>query len=203
MSQPRTRSQGPPEMEVSEEIEQPTNQSPSTEERRMSRELQLQLEVLQLHPVQNTKEGESSQMKKKTTRPASAMLRPLSTIPPALKSNSVLGTLASREVSTKFNQYHVVPMHNSTAEDGKQNHTTGLILPRDRNSNETDIEVAEIVTGTASNSSTSGPADGGKSPNNYFDASDKPMEAEDYGPDEPTFPAANTFTTIQGEEEWS
>ena len=86
----------------------------------MSRELQVKLEVLQLHPVQNTKEGEASQMKKKTTRPASAMLRPWSTIPPASRSNSVLGALVSREVSTKFNQYHVVPMHNSTAEDGKK-----------------------------------------------------------------------------------
>ena len=108
MSQPRTRSQSPPETEVSEEREQSTNQEPSTEERRMSRELQAKLEVLQLHPAQNTKEGESSQMKKRTTRPASAMLRPLSTMPPALRSNSVLGTLVSREVSTKFNQYHVV-----------------------------------------------------------------------------------------------
>ena len=64
------------------------------------------------------------------------------------------------------------------------------------------IEVAEIVTGTASNSSKSEPEDGGMSPDNYFNASDKPMEAEDYGPDEPTLPAANTFTTIQGADEW-
>ena len=198
MSQPRTKSQGPPEMEVSEEIEQPTNQSPSTEERRMSRELQVKLEVLQLQPAQNTEEGESSQMKKKTTRPASAMLRPPSTIPPALRSNSVLGTLLSREVSTKFNQYHVVPMHNSTVEDGKQNHMTGFVLPRDHDSNETDIKVAEI----ASNSSTCGPEDEGTSPDNYFNASEQQMEAEDYGLDEPTLPAANTFTTIQGEDEW-
>ena len=93
-------------------------------------------------------------------------------------------------------------MHNSTAEDGKQNHMTGLVLPRDHDSNETDIEVAEIVTGTASNSSTSGSEDGGMSPDYYFNASDKPMEAEGYGPDEPTLTAANTFTTIQGEYEW-
>ena len=127
MSQPRTRSQGPPETEVSEEREQSTNQGPSTKERRISRELQVKLEVLQLHPAQNIEEGESLQTKRKTTRPASAALRPLSTIPPALRSNSVLGTLVSREVNTKFNQYHVVPIHNSTAEDGKQNHTTGLV----------------------------------------------------------------------------
>ena len=186
-------------MEVSEEIEQLTIQGPTTEERRMSRELQVKLEVLQLHPAQNTEEGEPSQMKKKTTRLASATLRPLSTIPPALRCVS---TLVSREVSTKFNQYLVVPMHNSTAEDGKQNHTTGLVLPRDQNSDKTDMEVAEIVTGTASNSSTSGPEDGGMSPDNYFDASDKPIEVENYGPDEPTLPAANTFATMQGEDEW-
>ena len=82
------------------------------------------------------------------TRPASAMLRPPSTIPPTLRSNSVLGTLVSREVSTKFNQYHVVPMHNSTAEDEKQNHTTGLVTPRNLDTNETDLEVVEIVAGT-------------------------------------------------------
>ena len=110
------------------------------------------MDVLQLHPVQNIEEGEPSQMKKKTTRPASATLRPLSTIPPASRSNSVLGTFVSREVSTKFNQYHVVPMHNSNAEDGKQNNMTGLILPRDHNSDETGIKVAEIFTGTTSNS---------------------------------------------------
>ena len=28
------------------------------------------------------------------------------------------------------------------------------------------------------------------------------MKAESYGPDEPTLPAANAFTTIQGEDEW-
>ena len=70
MSQPRTRSQSTPETEVSEEKEKSTNQGPSIEERRMSRELQVKFEVLQLHLAQNTKEGESSQMKKKTTRPA-------------------------------------------------------------------------------------------------------------------------------------
>ena len=83
-------------------------------------------------------------------RPASAMLRPPSTILPALRSNSTLGTLVPREVSTKFNQYHVVPIHNSTVEDGKQNHITGLTLPRNQDNEETDLEVAEIVVGTAS-----------------------------------------------------
>ena len=48
-------------------------------------------------------------------------------------------------------------MHNSTAEDGKQNHTTGLVIPRNQDSDETDLEIAEIVAGTASTSPTSGP----------------------------------------------
>ena len=51
-----------------------------------------------------------------------------------------MGTLVSREVSTKFNQYHVVLMHNSTAEDGKQNHTTGLVIPTNQDSDETDAQ---------------------------------------------------------------
>ena len=56
-----------------------------------------------------------------------------------------------REVSTKFNQYHVVPIHNSNVEDGKQNHITGLMLPRNQDNDETDLEVAEIVVGKVSN----------------------------------------------------
>ena len=113
-----------------------------------------------------------------------------------------MGTLASREVSTKFNQYHVVPMHNSTAEDGRQNHTTGLVIPRNQDSDETDLEVAEIVSGTASTISKSGPEEREMSPDNFFDASDKPLEIENYGPNEQTFPAVNTFTAIHSENEW-
>ena len=41
-----------------------------------------------------------------------------------------MGIQTTKEVSTRFGKYHVVPMHNSTAKDGKQNHTTGLALPR-------------------------------------------------------------------------
>ena len=44
---------------------------------------------------------------------------------PASRSNSALGIAIPGEISTKFNQYHVVPIHNSTVEDGKQNHTKG------------------------------------------------------------------------------
>ena len=111
-------------------------------------------------------------------RPASAMLRPPSTIPPTSRSNRALGTSVPREVSTKLNQYHVVPIHNSTVEDGKQNQITGLTLPRNQDNDETDLEVAEIVVGTASMSPTSGPEEGAVSPDSFFDASDKPIETE-------------------------
>ena len=66
-----------------------------------------------------------------------------------------MGIQAMREVSTRFSKYHAVPMHNSTAKDGKQNHTTGLVLQRAEDINETDLEVAEIVEGMTSNRNTS------------------------------------------------
>ena len=134
-------------------------------------------------------------------RPTSAMLRPPSTILPTLRSNSTLGTLVPREVSNKFNQYHVVPIHNSTVEDEKRNQITGLTLPRNQDNNETDLVVAEIVVGTASMSPRSGP-EGAVSPDNFFDASDKPIETENYGLNNITVPAANTFTAIRSDDEW-
>ena len=168
MSQPRTRSQGPPDAEISKGTEESAVSSPSLAERRMSPELQVKLEVLKLYPAQNDKEEETLQMQSRLTRPASATLRPPSTIPPTLRSNSTLGTLVPREVSTKFNQYHVVPIHNSTVEDGKQNHITGLTLPRNQDNDETDLEVAEIVEGTASMSQTSVPEEGAVSLDNFL-----------------------------------
>ena len=135
-------------------------------------------------------------------RPASATLRLLSTILSTSRLNSALGTLVPREVNTKFNQYHVVPIHTSTVEDGKQNHITGLMLPRNQDNNETYLEVAEIVVGTASMSPTSGPEEGAVSPVNFFDASDKPIETENYESNEITVPAENTFTAIRGDDEW-
>ena len=36
-------------------------------------------------------------------------------------------------------------MHNSTIEDGKQNLTMGLVIPRNQDNNEIDLEVTEIV----------------------------------------------------------
>ena len=136
------------------------------------------------------------------TRSVNTTLRPPSTIPPTSRSNSILGTLVPREASTRFSQHHAVPMHNSTAEDGKQNHTLRLVVPRNQDSDETDLEITEIIVSTASNSPTSRPADGETSPVNFFDASDKPIEVNVYEQDESTIPAANTFTAIQGSNEW-
>ena len=141
MSKPRTRSQGPPEIDSSEEDQ------PTTAQRRMSRELQVRLETLRLLPARYSEGGETLQLQQqtasKTVRPASMTLRPLSTILPTSRLNSVVGIQTTREVSTRFSKYHVVPMHNSTAEDGKQNHTTGLVLPRPEDVDETDMEVAD------------------------------------------------------------
>ena len=127
MSRPRTRSQGPPEMEGSEEDQ------PTTVQRRMSRELQVKLETLRLLPARYSEGGEPSQlwqqMVSKMARPVNVTLRPLSTIPPTSRLNSIMGVQITKETSTRFNKYHTVPMHNSTAEDGKQNHTMGLTLP--------------------------------------------------------------------------
>ena len=62
-----------------------------------------------------------------------------------------MGVQITTEVSTRFNKYHAVPMHNSTAEDGKQNHTLGLTLPRPEDVDDADLEVAEIMEGTLAN----------------------------------------------------
>ena len=68
MSRPRTRSQGPPEVDSSEEAQ------PCTAQRRMSRELQVRLETLRLLYAQSSKAGQPSQpqqqMTTKIMRPA-------------------------------------------------------------------------------------------------------------------------------------
>ena len=97
---------------------------------------------------------------------------------PVSRPNSALGIVILGEVSTKFNQYHIVLIHNSTVDDGKQNHATGLTIPRNQDNDETDLEVAEIVAGTASMSPSSRPEEA--SPDNFFDASDKPTDMESY-----------------------
>ena len=191
MSRPRTRSQGPPEVDGSEEDQQTTAQ------RRMSRELQVRLETLRLLLARYDEGGEPSQLQQetasKTVRPANVTLRPLSTIPPASRSNSVMGIQTTREVSTRFSKYHVVPMHNSTAEDGKQNHTMGLALPRSDDMDEADLEVTEIVEGTVANRNVS---------------KDRPLFPVTNGQSttdnlhDMTLPSANTFRMINSENRW-
>ena len=84
-------------------------------------------------------------------------------------------------------------MDNSTAEDGKQNHTMGLALPRSGDVDETDLEVAEIVEGTAANRNVTEdrllfPVTNGQSTtDNLHDM---------------TLPSANTFRMINSENRW-
>ena len=191
MSRPRTRSQGPPEMEGSEEDQ------PTTVQRRMSRELQVKLETLRLLPARYSEGGKSSQvwqqMVPKMVRPASMTLRLLSTIPLTSRSNSIMGVQITKEVSTRFNKYHAVPMHNSTAKDGKQNHTLGLTLPRPEDVDDIDLEVAKIVEGTLTNRDTSEdkllfPVTNGQgTTGNLHDM---------------TLPSANMFRMINSEDKW-
>ena len=186
MSRPRTRSQ-----EGSEEDQ------PTTAQRRMSRELQVKLETLRLLPARYSEGGESSQlwqqMVSKMVRPARLTLRPLLTIPPTSRSNSIMGVQITKEVSTRFNKYHAVPMHNSTAEDGKQNNTLGLTLPRPEDVDDTDLEVTEIVDGKLANRDTSKDrllfpvTNGQNTTGNLHDM---------------TLPSANTFRTINSEDKW-
>ena len=84
-------------------------------------------------------------------------------------------------------------MHNSTAEDGKQNHTLGLTLPRPEDVDDTDLEVTEIVEGTLANRDTSEdrllfPVTNGQgTTGNLHDM---------------TLPSANTFRMINIKEKW-
>ena len=104
-----------------------------------------------------------------------------------------MGVQITKEVSTRFNKYHAVPMHNSTAKDGKQNHTLGLTLPRPEDIDDTDLEVTEIVEGTLANRDTSGdrllfPVTNGQgTTGNLHDM---------------TLPSANTFRTINSKDKW-
>ena len=60
MSKPRTRSQGPPDVDGSEDDQ------PSTAQRRMSRELMVRLEILRLLPAKSSEGGETSQPQEQT-----------------------------------------------------------------------------------------------------------------------------------------
>ena len=120
-----------------------------------------------------------------------------------------MGILAMREVSTKFSNYHVMPMHNSTAKDGKQNHTTSLVLLQVEDVDETDLEVAAIVEGTTSNRNTSKPKVGEVSPDRFlFDMFHRSNNAVTDSQNTVgnlhnlTLPSANTFRTINSEDKW-
>ena len=60
MSRPRTRSQGPPEIDSSEEDQ------PTTTQRKMSRELQVKLETLRLPLARYSDGGETLQLQQQT-----------------------------------------------------------------------------------------------------------------------------------------
>ena len=169
------------------------------------------VETLRLLPARSSEGGETSQPREQTAakslRPASVTLRPPSMIPPASRSNSVMGIQTTREISTRFSKYHVVPMHNSTAEDGKQNHTTSLVQPRSEDMDETVLEVAEIVKGMTSNRNTSKPRIREATPDRFlFGISHRlnyPVTGGLNTTDNLhnlTLPSANTFRTISSED---
>ena len=198
MSRPRTRSQGPPETEI---IDGSNESQHIVTQRRLSRELQVRLETLRSYPAWGSEGKEalvSSQQQATTTvkRPASVILRPPSTIPLASRPNSALGIQQLREVSTRFSQHHVVPMHNSTAEDGKQSHTIRLINPRAEDIDITDMQVAEIVEAVMPMMDTS---DQSTDRNNTMTTKNPGMTRE---PHNFTTLLANTFRTVSIEDQW-
>ena len=69
MSKPRTRSQGPPDVDSSEQDQ------PSTAQRRMSRELMVRLETLRLLPARSSEGGETSQLQQQTATKTEASQR--------------------------------------------------------------------------------------------------------------------------------
>ena len=167
----------------------------------MSRELQVRLETLRFYPAQGSEGKEVlvlSQQQTATTvkRPASVILRPPSTIPSASRPNSALGIQQLREVSTRFSQHHVVPMHNSTAEDGKQGHTISLITPLAEDIDITDMEVADLVEVATPMMDTS---DQSTDRNNTMMTKNPHITRE---PHNFTMPLANTFRTVNIEDQW-
>ena len=198
MSRPRTRSQGPLETEIIDGSEE--SQHIATQ-RRLSRELQVRLEILRIYSAQGSKGKEalvSSQQQTATTvkRLASIVLRPPSTIPLASRPNSALGIQPLREVSTRFKQHHVVPMHNSMAEDGKQGHTISLVTPHTEDIDITNMEVAEIVEVVAPTMDTS---DQSTDRNNTMMTKNQGITRE---PHNFTMLPANTFRTVNIEDKW-
>ena len=170
-------------------------------QRRLSRELQVRLETLRFYPARGSEGKEPSVASQQQTvtavrRPASVILRPASTIPSISRPNSALGLQQLRDVSTKISQHHVVPMHNSMAEDGKQGHTTSLATPHTEEINITDIEAAEIVEAAMPMTDTS---DGSVDENNKMKTKNPGITG---GPHNLTTPPANTFRTVNIEDQW-
>ena len=128
-------------------------------------------------------------------RPASIILRPPSTIPSASRPSSALGIQPLREVSTKFSQHRVVPMHNSTAEDGKQGNTISLVTPRTEDIDVTDMEVAEIVEAVMPPMDTS---DQSTDKNNITMTKNPGITGEQHNL---STPPANTFRTVNIEDQ--
>ena len=198
MSRPRTRSQGPPKTEIvdgSEELQH------IIEQRRLSKELQVRLESLRFYPAQSRKGKEAlvsshQQTATMAKRLASVILRPPSTIPSASRPSSALGIQPLREVSTKFSQHHVVPMHNSTAEDGKQGHTISLVTPWMEDIDVTDMEVAEIVEVVMPSMDTS---DQSTDKSNIMMTKNPGITGEQHNRNTPP---ANTFRTVNIEDQW-
>ena len=109
MSRPRTRSQGPPETEITEGSEELQH---IITQRRLPRELQVRLETLRFYPAQGSEGKEAlvsshQQTATMVKRLASVILRPPSTILSASRPSSALGIQPFREVSTRFSQHHV------------------------------------------------------------------------------------------------
>ena len=198
MSRPRTRSQGPPETEIVDGSEESQH---IVTQRRLSRELQVRLETLRFYPPWGSEGKEalvSSQQQTATTvkRLASIILRPPSTIPPASRPNSALGIQPLREVSTRFSQHHVVPMHNSMAEDRNQGHTISLVAPCTEDIDIMDMEVTEIVEVAMPTTDTS---DQSTDRNNTMMTRNPGITGE---PHNFTTLPANTFRTVNIEDQW-
>ena len=198
MSRPRTRSKGPPETEI---VDGSKESQHIITQRRLSRELQVRLETLRFYPARGSEGKEplvSSHQQTATTvkRPASVTLRPLSPIPSASRPNSALGIQPLREVSTRFSQHHVVPMHNSTAENGKQGHTISLVTPQTEDIDITDMEVAEIVEAAMPMMDTS---DQSTDRDNTTMTKNPGITGEQHNL---TTPPANTFRTVNIEDQW-
>ena len=129
-------------------------------------------------------------------RLASIILRPPSTIPLVSRPNSTLGIQLLREVSTRFSQHHVVPMHNSTAEDGKQGHTISLVTPWTEDIDVMDMEVAEIVEAVMP---TTDASDQSTDKDNIMMTKNPGITGEQHNL---TMLPANTFRTVNIEDQW-